>query len=59
LAGTAVEFAEADVAVGKERAHPELAGERQGCTVVVLRVSCSPTSTTPPTSPAGGPADNV
>ena len=34
-----VELAEADVAVGKERAHPELAGERQGCTVVVLRVS--------------------
>src|SRR6266852_6955487 len=28
-----VELAEADVAVGKERAHPELLGERQGCTV--------------------------
>jgi hypothetical protein len=34
-----IELAEADVAVGKERAHPELAGERQGCTVVALRVS--------------------
>src|SRR6266851_6318914 len=34
-----VELAEADVAVGKERAHPELAGKRQGCTVVALRVS--------------------
>src|SRR5258705_5885465 len=34
-----VELAEADVAVGKERAHPELLGERQGCTVVALRVS--------------------
>src|SRR6266851_6076821 len=34
-----VELAEAEVAVGDERAHAELLGKRPGCTVVALRVS--------------------
>jgi hypothetical protein len=34
LAHAPVELAEAEVAVGDERTHPELAGERQRCMVV-------------------------
>ena len=39
--GSAVELAEAEVAVGDERAHAKLVGARQSLAVVALAVSAS------------------